>query len=81
MAMAAVATKLMKNAFQRPCPSQSTDPNLWRQGRSHDNFPRGDTAMMGAFVMPIIADYHQQTPAVLALAVLPSYMGEARMAS
>lgn len=81
MAMAAVTTELMKNVFQRPRPAQSTDPDLWRQGSGNKSFPSGETAMMAAFVTPIIIDYRQENPAVWALAILPIYMGEARMGS
>jgi membrane-associated phospholipid phosphatase len=81
MATAAVATEVMKNVFQRPRPAQSSDPDLWRQGRGNKSFPSGETAMMAAFVTPIIMDYRQETPAVWALAVLPIYMGQARLAS
>jgi PAP2 superfamily len=81
MASAAVATELMKNAFQRPRPSQSADPDLWRQGSGHKSFPSGETAMVAAFVTPVIADYRDTAPAVWALAALPVYMGHARMGS
>lgn len=77
----AVATEAMKNIFQRPRPSQSSDPDLWRQGPGHKSFPSGETAMMAAFVTPIIIEYRQDTPAVWALTALPAYMARARMAS
>ena len=71
----------MKNLFQRPRPSQSFDPDIWRQGSGHKSFPSGETALMAAFVTPLIAELGQDTPAVWALAALPLYMGRARMAS
>jgi undecaprenyl-diphosphatase len=81
MAMAAVATEVLKDVVQRPRPSQSSDPDLWRQGRGNNSFPSGETATMAAFVTPIIIEYQQEHPAVWALSVLPIYMGKARMAS
>lgn len=81
MATTAVATELMKNIFQRPRPSQSSDPNLWRQGSNNKSFPSGETATMAAFVTPIIIEYREEHPAMWALSILPAYMGKARMAS
>ena len=81
MATAAVTTELMKNIFQRPRPSQSSDPDLWRQGSGNKSFPSGETAMMAAFVTPVIIEYQEEHPAVWALSALPVYMGVARMAS
>ena len=81
MVTTAVATEVMKNVFQRPRPSQSDDPDLWRQGAGHKSFPSGEVALMAAFVTPIIVEHRQDTPAVWALAALPAYMARARMAS
>jgi membrane-associated phospholipid phosphatase len=81
MATAAVATELIKNLAQRPRPSQSDDPDAWRQGAGHKSFPSGEAAMMAAFVTPLIEDLHQDHLAVWALAALPVYMGVARMGS
>ena len=81
IAMAAVATEVLKDVVQRPRPSQSSDPDLWRQGGGNKSFPSGETATIAAFVTPIIIEYQQEHPAVWALSVLPLYMGKARMAS
>jgi undecaprenyl-diphosphatase len=81
MVSTAVATEVMKNVFQRPRPSQSDDPDLWRQGAGHKSFPSGEVAMMAAFVTPIIVNHQQDTPAIWALAALPAYMARARLAS
>ena len=81
MATAGIATEVMKNIFQRPRPSQSSNPDLWRQGSGNKSFPSGETATMAAFVTPIIIEYQQEHPAVWALSALPIYMGRARMAS
>jgi undecaprenyl-diphosphatase len=81
MATAAIVTEAAKALFQRPRPSQSVNPNLWRQGGGNKSFPSGETAMVAAFVTPIILDNQQRNPGVWALAVLPVYMGKARMGS
>lgn len=78
---AAVATEVMKRVFQRPRPSQSDDPDLWRQGKGHYSFPSGETATMAAFVTPIILNYRDEYPAVWGLTLLPLYMADARMGS
>lgn len=81
MATAAVTTEVMKRVFQRPRPAQSDDPNVWFQGRGKYSFPSGETAMMAAFVTPVILQYREDYPAVWALGILPVYMGDARMAA
>jgi undecaprenyl-diphosphatase len=81
MATAAVVTEVGKALFQRPRPSQSVNPNLWRQGSGNKSFPSGETAMVAAFVTPLILDNQQRSPAVWALAALPVYMAKARMGS
>jgi membrane-associated phospholipid phosphatase len=81
MAIAGIATELMKDIVQRPRPSQSDNPDLWRQGGGNKSFPSGETATMAAFVTPVIMEYRQDHPAVWALSILPLYMGKARMAS
>jgi undecaprenyl-diphosphatase len=78
---AAIATEAMKRVFERPRPSQSDDPDLWRQGKGNYSFPSGETATMAAFVTPIILNYRDEYPAVWGLTLLPLYMAEARMGS
>ncbi len=67
MATAAIATEVMKNVFQRPRPTQSSDPDLWRQGHGNKSFPSGETATLAAFVTPIILDNKEEHPGVWAL--------------
>ena len=78
---AAIATEAMKDIFQRPRPSQNPNPNVWFAGSGHKSFPSGEVAEMASFVTPYIYAYKDEHPAVWALAVLPVYMGKARMAS
>lgn len=81
MATAAVTTEVMKAVFQRPRPRQSDNLNLWHQGSGNKSFPSGETAMVSAFVTPLIMDWQDEHPAVWGLALLPVYMGKARMGS
>jgi undecaprenyl-diphosphatase len=78
---AAIATEAMKRVFERPRPSHSDDPDLWRQGKGNYSFPSGETALMAAFVTPIILNNRDEYPAVWGLTLLPLYMADARMAS
>ncbi|MEZ5728177.1 MAG: phosphatase PAP2 family protein [Burkholderiaceae bacterium] len=81
MAMAAVATEIAKHTFQRARPAQAANPDKWRQGRGYYSFPSGETAMMTAFITPIILEHRGDVPAVWGLVALPVYMAKARMAS
>ena len=76
-----LTTEAMKRLFARPRPSQNDDPRVWFDGSGHRSFPSGETALMASFATPLILEYHQDYPAVWALAALPLYMGKARMAS
>lgn len=77
----AVATEAMKRVFQRPRPAQDPDPNHWFRGSGNHSFPSGEVAMVTSIVTPYIYAYHEEHPAVWALAAAPAYMAYARMAS
>ena len=77
----AATTEAMKRIFQRPRPSQDPDPNHWFRGGNHRSFPSGEVAMVTSIVTPYIYAYHEEHPAVWALASLPAYMAYARMTS
>jgi len=47
---------------------------VWRQGSDNKSFPSGETAMMAAFVTPVIMDYGERHPAVWSWVLLPVYM-------
>jgi len=81
MLTTAVTTEALKNLVQRPRPSQSDDPDKWRQGSHNKSFPSGETAMMTTLVTPWIMEYHSDEPMTWGLLALPLYMGRARMAS
>lgn len=77
----AVTTEVMKRAFQRPRPAQDPDPNRWFRGSGNHSFPSGEVAMVTSIVTPYIYNYHDEHPAVWALAAAPIYLGYARMTS
>jgi undecaprenyl-diphosphatase len=77
----AATTEAMKRVFGRPRPAQDPDPGHWFRGSRYHSFPSGDVAMVASAVTPYILAYHEEQPAVWALAALPVYMGYARMTS
>lgn len=89
MATTAIVTEAMKRTFQRARPSEADNPNQWRQGTNHRSFPSGETALMAAFVTPLIiagqaksdADPEGGVSPAWALAALPVYMARARVAA
>lgn len=89
MATTAIVTEAMKRTFQRARPSEADNPNQWRQGTNHRSFPSGETALMAAFVTPLIiagqakadADPDGGVSPAWALVALPVYMARARVAA
>ena len=73
----ALTVELMKHAFGRERPSQTSDPNQWFKGGQ--SFPSGEVALQASFVTPFIAEYSQDHPLVWALELLPAYDAAARM--
>ena len=76
-----LSVQALKYLTSRPRPDQNPDPTVWFQGAGHMSFPSGETALMSAFATPLILNFHEEYPAVWGLALLPLYMGKARMAS
>jgi undecaprenyl-diphosphatase len=76
-----LSAEALKRLFSRPRPSQNDDARIWFDGNGHRSFPSAETALMASFATPLILEYHDDHPAVWALAALPLYMGKARMAS
>jgi len=74
----AVSTEVLKHAFRRLRPTETSDPNEWFKhgGRS---FPSGEVALATGVVTPIILEYGHDNPAVYSLALLPLYDGIARV--
>lgn len=79
MVLTAGTTTVMKYAFSRERPSETSDPNRFFQGHGHQSFPSGEVAEISAVVTPFIAEYGHDHPAVYALALLPAYDAVARV--
>jgi undecaprenyl-diphosphatase len=77
----AATTEAMKRIFRRPRPAQDQNPNHWFRSSNDHSFPSGEVAMVTSIVTPYIYTYHEEHPAVWALATLPAYMAYARMSS
>ncbi|MBX3652579.1 MAG: phosphatase PAP2 family protein [Ramlibacter sp.] len=78
MVMADAAALLGKVALRRQRPVDGNDPGAWgRQGGR--SFPSGEVTHITAVVTPFIAEFHEDHPAVWALAALPLYSGVARL--
>jgi len=75
------AAEVLKRAFTRPRPSQINDPDLWFRRNHYQSFPSGETVLAMAVVTPFIIEYAHEQPGVWALAVIPTYIGIARMKS
>jgi undecaprenyl-diphosphatase len=79
MVLTGATTTVMKYAFSRPRPSEDTNPDDFFKGHGHQSFPSGEVAEISAVVTPFIAEYHDDHPAVWALALLPAYDAVARV--
>lgn len=72
---------LLKIAFTRARPAQTTDPGRWFQGAGHYSFPSGEVMEITSAVTPFVLEYGAEHPAVWALELLPVYDGIARVRS
>ena len=71
--------QVMKFAFSRERPSQTSDPNRFFTGHGNQSFPSGEVAEVTGAVTPFIFAYGRDHPAVYALALLPIYDAIARV--
>ena len=78
-ALGAVSSEAMKHIVTRSRPDQSSDPNLWFQGKGHYSFPSGEVTAVTAITTPFVFEYAHDYPAVYALLLLPAYDSIARM--
>lgn len=74
-----VSAQLLKLTFSRARPYQGNDPDKWFQGRCCESFPSGEVTLQASFVTPLIINYHEQTPWIWALELLPLYDGIGRL--
>lgn len=71
--------EVMKLAFSRSRPNQTSDPNQWFQGGGHESFPSGEVTVTSAIVTPLVLEYRHDYPAVYLLELLPAYDAIARV--
>jgi PAP2 superfamily len=74
-----VTSEVLKRAFTRARPDETTDPNQWFQGGSHASFPSGEVTVVSAIITPLVLEYRHDHPAVYALELLPLYDAIARV--
>lgn len=60
--LASGSAAVMKAAFTRARPSQTSDPNQFFQGGSHYSFPSGEVAAMAGLVTPFVLEYREDNP-------------------
>ncbi|HWZ72597.1 MAG TPA: phosphatase PAP2 family protein [Casimicrobiaceae bacterium] len=78
-AIGGISSEALKHVFTRSRPDQSSDPNLWFQGKGHYSFPSGEVTAVTAITTPFVFEYAHEYPAVYALLLLPAYDSVARM--
>jgi len=78
--MGAVGAALLKQAFGRLRPSQTTDPNQWFKSGGQ-SFPSGEVTTIASAVTPLVLEYGPDHPAAYALELLPAYDAIARVRS
>ena len=78
-ALGAVSSTVLKGVFTRSRPTQSSDPNLWFQGKGRYSFPSGEVTFVTAAITPFVLEYGHDHPAVYALELLPLYDAIARI--
>ena len=77
--LGAVSSTVLKEAFTRSRPTQSSNPNLWFQGKGHYSFPSGEVTFVTAAITPFVLEYGHDHPGVYALEALPLYDAIARL--
>ena len=77
--LASSSAQVLKFAFSRERPSQTSDPNQFFTGHGNQSFPSGEVAEIAGAVTPFMFAYGHDHPAVYALALLPAYDMVARM--
>lgn len=81
MVLADATALVAKRVFRRQRPIDGNDPNAWGRASTDRSFPSGEVTHITAIVTPFIAEYHQDYPAVWALAALPVVVGVGRLKS
>ena len=78
-AVGGLTAQVMKYAFSRARPSESSSPDQWFQGSGHQSFPSGEVTVTSAIVTPLVLEYRHDQPAIYALELLPIYDAIARV--
>lgn len=81
MIIGSLASATGKLVFQRSRPRELNGPDAWFSGTSSKSFPSGEVTHITSIVVPFIAEYKDDHPAVWGLAALPIYDSIARMKS
>jgi undecaprenyl-diphosphatase len=79
MAAAGLIANAAKPVFGRLRPSETSDPDQWRQGGK--SFPSGEVSTIAGIVTPYVFEYRQEYPWVWMLEILPAYDAIARVKS
>jgi len=79
MAAASLIANVAKPVFGRLRPSETNDPDQWRQGGK--SFPSGEVSTIAGIVTPYVFEYRHEYPAVWSLEILPVYDAIARVKS
>jgi len=72
------ATQVMKYSFARVRPADTDNPCEWFQHGNY-SFPSGEASSAAALVTPYILEYGSEYPWTYGLAILPLWIGAARV--
>ncbi len=81
MVSADVTATLAKSVFKRQRPIDGNNPNAFFNNPNDKSFPSGEVTHITAIVTPFILNYKDENPSIWGLAVLPAYVGMARLKS
>lgn len=79
MLLGDVSAAAGKAVFRRQRPIDGNDPNAFFKSGTDNSFPSGEMTHITAIVTPLILEYQQDAPQVWLLALLPAYVGVARL--
>ena len=79
MLLGDVSAAAGKAIFRRQRPIDGNDPDAFFRAGGNNSFPSGEMTHIAAIVTPFIMEYHKELPSVWLLAVLPVYVGAAKL--
>jgi undecaprenyl-diphosphatase len=77
--LAVSSATVMKYAFTRERPSETSNPNHWFAHGSNESFPSGEAAFSASMVTPFVLEYAGEHPSAYGLLLLPLYVGIGRV--